>query len=173
MVDIMDKLQQLSELGLSGKEKQGLINVSEAFYAWDIMVTKFDIIETIHIVENFIDDIDLKIIAKRIIDSLQLGIADMEKIMSNYGVPFPTRPPAGKITTKCLEYYTDRYIYHNLNDSIQSFFPVLAHGYMQSTAPYAKKQFKSHLLTTMELHEEIIEYGKLKGFLAEPPLYNA
>lgn len=173
MVDIMDKIQKLSEIGLSAKEKQGLINVSEAFYAWDIMTTKLDILETMHILENFIDDIDLRLIANKTVASLQSGIAGMEKIMDNYGIPFPIRPPAGSKTTISMEYFTDRYIYQNIFESIQAFFPVLAQGYMQSTTPFPKKEFKKHLLNTMELHEIIIEYGKLKGFLSEPPAYKA
>jgi len=114
MVDFMDKLQQLSEIGMSAKDKQGLINVSEAFYAWDIMVTKFDILESIHITENFIDDIDLRLMAIRVIGALEEGIAGMEKIMDSYAIPFPIRPPTGSKTTKNMEYFTDRYIYQNL-----------------------------------------------------------
>jgi len=51
MVDFMDKIQKIREIGKSAKDKQGLINVSEAFYAWDIMVTKLDILENVHIIE--------------------------------------------------------------------------------------------------------------------------
>lgn len=172
-MDIMDKVQKLSEIGMSAKDKQGLINVSEAFYAWDIMVTKLDILDTLHILQNFIDDIDLRLISNQVIAALKSGIKGMEKIMDRYGVPFPIRPSVGSKTTMTMEYYTDRYIFHNLHESILAFFPVLAQGYMQSTVPYAKKEFKKHLTTTMELHEELIEYGKLKGFLNEPPVYNA
>lgn len=173
MVDIMDKMQKISEIGMSAKDKQGRIDVSDAVYAWNIMVAKLDIMENVHIIENFIDDIDLRYIANQVIDALKRGIADMEQIMTSYGVPFPIRPPANNKTAMTMEYFTVRYIYQNLHEAIQAFFPVLAQGYMQSTKPFAKKRFKNHVYTTMELHEQIIEYGKLKGFLDEPPVYNA
>lgn len=171
MVDIMDKIQSLMEIGLSPKEKMGSINVSEAFFAWDILVFKLDIMESIQIIENFISDQDLKLITGRVVDTIQAGIVNMENIMYDYSLPFPTRPPAGSNTTIDPEYYTDRDIFMSLFESIQSFFPILSASFMQSTTPKVRKVFKNHLLLVMEIHEVLVEYGKLKGYLNVPPIY--
>jgi len=173
MVDIMDKLQKIAEIGKSAKEKQEAINVSEAFYVWDILVAKLDIMEAIQILENLIDDKDLKFIAGQLVKGLQKGIADMERIMNDYGIPFPVRPPAGINNTTSSEYITDRLIYQNVLEGIQTFFPLLSSGFMNSTTPIVRKAFKNHLLLTIELQELIVEYGKLKGYLNEPPVYRA
>ncbi|AGL01087.1 hypothetical protein [Desulfoscipio gibsoniae] len=172
-MDIMDKIQRLKEIGKSQKEKQKYINVSEVFYVWDILVAKLDIMESVQIIENFTNDKDLKFIISRVVDVLQSGIVDMEAIMKSYGIPFPTRPPAGINTTTILEIVTDYNVYQTLFESIQSFFPILASGFMQSTSPRVRKAIKNHLLVTMELHELLVEYGKIKGYLNLPPVYNA
>lgn len=169
----MDKLQKIAEIGKPVKEKQGTINVSEVFYVWDILVTKLDIMETVQIYDNFINDMDLKLISGQVKSGLQSGIDEMEKIMKEYGLPFPMRPPAGKKITIRLEYITDRDIFQSLFEAIQAFFPALASGVMNSTTPKIRKAIKAHLLLTMEIHETIVEYGKLKGFLNIPPAYRA
>lgn len=169
----MDKLYKLTNIGLSTREKQKHINVSEVFYAWDVLTLKYDILETVQLKENFVDDIDLKYILGNVVDGLQIGINDMEYIMINYGVPFPIRPPAGSNITITLEQFSDRDVFHALFEAIQAFFPILSSGYINSTSPDIRIAFKNHILTTMELQEMLVEYGKLKGYLHEPPVYRA
>lgn len=169
----MDKLQKVIDIGKSTRDKQKFINVSEVFYIWDILVMKLDIMETVQIFDNFIDDNDLKIIKGQVVTGLQTGITDMEKLMTEYSLPFPMRPPAGSNSANSLEDITDRDIYQSLFEAVQAFFPILSGGFMNSTSPKIRKAFKEHLLVTIELYEVMVEYGKLKGLLNEPPVYRA
>lgn len=169
----MDKLQKLTNIGLSTREKQRFINVNEVFYAWDVLTLKMDILETVQLKENFVDDIDLRYILGKVVDGLQSGINDMEYIMINYGVPFPIRPPAGSNITISLEQFSDKDIFQTLYEAIQSFFPILSSAFINSTIPDIRKAFKNHLLTTMELQELLVEYGKVKAYLYNPPAYRA
>ncbi|NLX90986.1 MAG: DUF3231 family protein [Firmicutes bacterium] len=173
MIDIMDKIQRITDIGKARYEKRKNINISEVFYIWDVLVVKHDILETVNIVRNFIEDIDLKFIVGKMEKALVTGIEDMEKLMNDYGIPYPPRPPADNKTTIKLEHFTDRYIYESIHEAIQAFFPILSSGFMNSTAPKVRKAFKDRLILTMELQDLIIEYGKLKGFLDEPPDYIA
>ncbi|KAF1084155.1 hypothetical protein SPSYN_02559 [Sporotomaculum syntrophicum] len=173
MVDVMDKIQKIREIGKSTKERQQYINVSEVFYVWDVLVTKSDIMECIQVTGNFAEDKDLRLIIDKVTAVIKEGMASMESIMSNYGIPFPSRPPAAINTTAKLEHITDRFVYQTLFIGIQSFFHILAGAFMQSTSPIVGKTFKNHLITTMEVHEILIEYGRLKGYLNIPPTYNA
>ena len=93
--------------------------------------------------------------------------------MKEHSIPFPVRPPASNVSSATLEDITDQYIYTGFYDAIQSFFPVLGSGFMNSTSPIIRKVIKNHILLTMELQELIVEYGKLKGFLNRPPIYRA
>ena len=74
VASITEKVQQLTEIGKSTKDKQQLINVSEVFYVWDIMVMKYDIFTSVRIMENFIDDKDLKFIANQLTKGLIAGM---------------------------------------------------------------------------------------------------
>lgn len=171
MVDVMDKLQKIADFGKSSREKQKKINVNEVFYIWDILVTKLDILESIQLYENFIEDYDLKLINSKVKDGITTGIEDMEKLMTEYALPFPERPPAGINTSVNMEQVTGKYIYQTLYESVQAFFFILASGFMNSTTPEVRKSIKNHLYLTIQLQEILVEYGKLKGFLNEPPLY--
>ncbi|KLU64265.1 hypothetical protein DEAC_c38980 [Desulfosporosinus acididurans] len=171
MVDIMDKVQKIAEIGKSSREKQRIINVIEVFYIWDVLVTKLDALESIQIFEHMIEDNDLKIIKNKVKDGLFLGINDMEALMRDYDLPFPIRPPADVSSTVQIEAVNDRDIFLMFYEVIAAFFPILGIGFMQSTTPDVRKGLKNHLLLTIELQEMLVEYGKLKGYLNQPPVY--
>ncbi|ODA41925.1 DUF3231 family protein [Desulfosporosinus sp. BG] len=171
MVDIMDKLQKLTDTGKSIREKQRIINVVEVFYIWDVLVTKLDALETVQIFEHMIKDNDLAIIKNKVKEGLLEGIDDMEALMREYDLPFPMRPPADVSSIVHIEAISDRDIFQMFYEVIAAFFPILGIGFMQSTTPDVRKGLKNHLLLTMELQEMLVEYGKLKGFLNQPPVY--
>ena len=171
IVDLMDKLQKVAAIGKSAREKQRIINVVEVFYIWDVLVTKLDALETIQIFEHMIEDNDLTIIKNKVKEGLLIGIDDMEALMRDYDLPFPMRPPADVSSAIHLEAVSDRDIFQMFYEVIAAFFPILGIGFMQSTTPDVRKGLKNHLLLTMELQEMLVEYGKFKGFLNQPPVY--
>lgn len=171
MVDIMDKLQKITDIGKSIREKQRIINVVEVFYIWDVLVTKLDALETIQIFEHMIEDKDLTIIKNKVKEGLLIGIDDMDALMRDYDLPFPMRPPVDVSSTVHIEAISDRDIFQMFYEVIAAFFPILGVGFMQSTTPDVRKSLKNHLLLTLELQEMLVEYGKLKGFLNQPPVY--
>ncbi|MGI5901368.1 MAG: DUF3231 family protein [Desulfitobacteriia bacterium] len=173
MVDILDKVQGIAELGKSTEEKQRTINVSEVFYVWELLAAKYDILDSTNLVENFINDPDLKYITHKFKTHLEKSIKELDKLISNYGIPYPVRPPVENITTAMFEHFTDRFVYEEIFASIQFFFPIISSAFMNSTSPKVSKIFKNFLLEAVELQELIIEYGKLKGFLVAPHVYKA
>lgn len=68
-----------------------------------------DILETIQIFENFIEDNDLILIKRQVADGITSGITDMEKLMKEYGIPFPMRPPAGSNSYENIKVYPENY----------------------------------------------------------------
>lgn len=171
IVDLIDKFQKVADISKSAREKQRIINVVEVFYIWDVLVNKLDSLETIQIFEHMIKDNDLILIKNKVKEGLLEGIDDMEVLMRDYDLPFPMRPPADISTTFYIEIVSDRDIFQMLYEIIAAFFPILGIGFMQSTTPDVRKGLKNHLLLTMELQEMLVEYGKFKGFLNQPPVY--
>ncbi|WP_245561103.1 DUF3231 family protein [Desulfoscipio gibsoniae] len=171
IVDLMDKVQKVADMGKSTKEKQRIINVVEVFYIWDVLVSKLDALETLQIFEHMIEDNDLIIIKNKVKEGLVVGIEDMEALMRDYDLPFPMRPPADVSSTVHIESISDRDIFQMFYEVIAAFFPILGIGFMQSTTPDVRKGLKNHLILTIELQEMLVEYGKLKGFLNQPPVY--
>ncbi|WP_242833787.1 hypothetical protein [Desulfosporosinus sp. OT] len=144
MVDIMDKLQELTNTGKSIREKQRIINVVEVFYIWDVLVTKLDALETVQIFEHMIEDNDLVIIKNKVKEGLLVGIDDMEAIMREYDLPFPMRPPADVSSTVHIDVVNDRDIFQMFYEVIAAFFPILGIGFLQSTTPDIRKGLKNH-----------------------------
>lgn len=171
MLDLFDKLQRLSEIGRPSREKQELINVSEVFYIWDIVVNKYDILESIQIEANYINDKDLFIICNKMIDVLNSGIKELEALLRDYDIPFPERPPLQSKVMANNEDIKDRFVYVSMYEGLQSFFPILGSGFMNSTSPKIRKIMQDHLILTMGLHNLLVEYGKIKGYLPQAPMY--
>lgn len=171
MLNLFDKLQRLSEMGRSSREKQELINVNEVFYIWDIVVNKYDILETIQIEAKYIHDKDLALLNGKMTSILTSGIEELEKLLHEYDIPFPERPPLQAKTTANVEDIRDRYIFTSMYESIHSFFPILGSAFMNSTSPKIRRILQDHLLLTMDFHNLLVEYGKLKGYLPQAPAY--
>lgn len=167
----MDKIQKITNIGKSARENQRIITVIEVFYIWDVLVTKLDALETLQVFEHMIEDNDLIIIKNKVKEGLTGGVDDMEVLMREYDLPFPMRPPADVSSTVHIESFSDRDLFQMLYEVIAAFFPILGIGFMQSTTPDVRKGIKKHLMITIELQEMLVEYGKLKGFLNEPPVY--
>ncbi len=106
--------------------------------------------------KNLIQDSDFIIIKERVKAGFQKGINDMEALMSHYGLPFPPRSPVySKFKTK-LEQITDKDIFINIYETIQSIFPIVSSSVMNSTSPVIRKAFKEHLYLTIDLHEMLV-----------------
>jgi len=54
-------IKKLKEIGMSTKEKQGTINVSEVYHLWSHLVQRYNIIYITEVLVNFAKDGDLKI----------------------------------------------------------------------------------------------------------------
>lgn len=61
---VADKIQRIAEKGMSTKDKQRSINVSEVFHLWNHLVQRYSVINLTQIYETFAKDDDLRIILK-------------------------------------------------------------------------------------------------------------
>jgi len=166
-------IQKLKEMGLSTKEKQGMINVSEVFHLWSHLIQRYNIMYITKLLLNFAKDEDLKIILNAGVKALDNHIVILEKEMQAYGIPLPNRPPKETQTTAAWEEITDRYIYRRVLRGIQAFLPTHTMAFVHSTSPKIRDLFMTFLIQEMQLYDNFMEYGKMKGYEVMPPVYNA
>lgn len=168
---IMKQIKKITELGMSTKDKQREINVSEAFHLWNHLVTRYAIIQTTGILGNYARDIDLKFIINTGVKALKEQVKVLEQEMLTYGIPLPIRPPKQMKVADHVEIFTDRYIYRRILRGIQSYLPTHTAAFIHSTSPKIRELFMHSLIEEMKLYDKFLEYGKIKGYVIRPPVY--
>jgi len=168
---IMKHIKKFSEIGMSTKDKQKEINVSEAFHLWNHLVTRYSIIQTTEIMGNYARDMDLKFIINAGVRALKDQVKVLEKEMLSYGIPLPIRPPKQMKVASNMEIYSDRYIYRRILRGIQSYLPTHTAAFVHSTSPKIRELFMHALIEEMKHYDKFMEYGKLKGYVMRPPVY--
>lgn len=170
---VLGKIQQVSDIGKSKRDKQREITVSEVWHLWDHLLERYSVINTTQILDNFVEDNDLKYILNHGVKVLQTQASELEKIMGQYGIPLPVRPPAENKSTLEYQLIDDRYIFRRVFRGIQSFVPIHAEAFLSSPSPKIREVFQRFLLEEISLYNKFFEYGKLKAFVHYPPLYRS
>lgn len=91
--------------------------------------------------------------------------------MKKFAIPVPSQPPESENTARPLDAISDRYIYRQILQGIQSFLPVHMVAFQQSVNPEVRKIFKSLLIEEINIYENFVTYGQLKGWVLKPPSF--
>jgi len=86
----MSKIQKIKQLGQSRGQKQEEISIQEVYSLWDMLVARYEVIETTNVLENFTRDDDLKWILSNGLNFLQKQTEQLEKLLDQYGIQCPT-----------------------------------------------------------------------------------
>lgn len=163
--------QRISELGKSTRDKQAEITVAEVWHLHRHLTMRYDVLETTNILHSFVKSKDLKLIMGKGKGILLDQIRGLEKLVKEYGIILPVRPPADSKSFSKIEIINDRYVFRRIFRGIQSFIENHAAAYIHSTSPKLREHFKKFLFKELELYDLLMEYGKQKGFLFVPPMY--
>ena len=155
----------------TAKEGQKGIDVSEVWHMWDVLVAKYDAIESIHILSNFAQDKDLNFALNSILKHFEKGARKLEKMLLENAVPLPERPPQEANSAINLEVFTDKYIFTRSFGQLQGFVPILATAFIFSSTPRLKKLFKDHLISHLGMIDNLLLFGELKGYFSPLPIY--
>ena len=168
---ILRKLHKAAELGMSVRDRQRTINVSEVYHLWNHLIQRYHVIYLTETLETFARDGDLLLVLGLGKETLGNHIAILEKEMMAYGIPLPIRPPKQTQSTVNLEQISDRHIFRRILRGIQSFLPTHTMAFVHSTSPQIRELFMTFLIKELKLYDKFIEYGKLKGYEVQPPTY--
>ncbi|KUO62587.1 MAG: hypothetical protein APF84_02235 [Gracilibacter sp. BRH_c7a] len=159
-------------IGLAQSAECPAINCGEAFLLWDNLVARYDIIHTTQIYLNAIHNVDFKIIMQKgLMDILENQVNILEKEMDKYHLPLPDRPPKSVRFKLEGNIVNDEYVFHKLFMGIQSFIDNLIRTV--KTMVYnddLRRIFIGFLKNELGAYNNICKYGKVKGWLRNPPL---
>lgn len=168
---IMETIEKLGNIGKDVRQKQQELTIFEVANLWHLLTSRYDAYETNSILTNFADAIDLKTILNKGHSTLQKQIVELEKLMENYGIVMPPKPPESTSNTNVVQAINDRYIYRQVLMGIQGFMQIHLTGFLESMSPGIRELFRRYLQEEMAMYDNLLEYGKMKGYVDNFPVF--
>lgn len=170
---IMRFTEKIGYLGKTPREKQTMIGVGEAYSLWNTLEKRYDKLTATQVLIEFAKDYDLKKIIQDGIEVIKDQIIALEKLTKEFCVPMPSRPPEGANFVIDINTITDQYIYREIYNGMGNFMFQHISNFQRAHGSYLRETFRKFLIQEMDLYDAFYEYGKLKGYLHEPPSFRS
>lgn len=151
------------------------VSLGEAHILWDFLLARYRCIEETQIRQHLAHDPDFKFfIAREMNNTLERQANELEKELNRIGLPLPKRPP--KYVSDAVvspDLFTDEYLFNQLYIGCGNYFEQLVYairGFRNNDT--LRKRFMQYLEREMEIYDNLIKFGKVKGWLNVPPMYN-
>jgi len=169
------KIMRLSEkigyIGKSNRQKQKMITLGEAYSLWSLTGFRYDALITSKTLYQLTKDTDLKMIIERGINVLQAQEDILEKLMKEFLIPMPDKPPEYANIAVDINTVTDKYIFREIYTGMSNTMFKHISNYQRAHGSYLRETFRKFLIQEMDLYDEFYEYGKLKGYLYQEPTF--
>lgn len=151
-----------SDVVKSAVSRQDEITVVEAGNMWNKLLARYDSIENILVLMNYVKDEDLRKETQIVLKKIRQQSEQLAKLMAEYSVSTIPRP-ASEIKISVGEpSFTDRYIFARIFQNIKWLLPVHIVSFIQSTSPKVRKMFKGFLLEEMDMYDRLRDFGLKK-----------
>ncbi|MFW6022224.1 MAG: DUF3231 family protein [Halanaerobiaceae bacterium] len=165
MVKLFDKKSKT-------KEKQSMISTEEAHRIWVKTQTRYMFIENIQLFSNFVHDIDFKIFLKKLQQKYQNHVDVLEKELTRYSIKSPEPNKTDVEVIANTEIISDKQIAR----IIYSFAQLALNNCMKTLNNTIYNDNIREIMIKIakdevNIYYEVVDYFKLKGWLAFPPLY--
>jgi hypothetical protein len=160
-------------IGSSVTAEKPMLTVGEAHLLWDYVSSRYDIIELTQLLQNFIHDIEFKsLVAMGLQQTLEKQVKEIEKLMDTFMVPLPNRPPKTVHMPTQVQVADDNFIFTRIFNGVESFLEanVRTVRSIVSNDPM-RKMFIKFVEEEVVVFDNLIKYGKVKGWIVIPPSY--
>jgi hypothetical protein len=157
------------------KKSRGLkeeIDIKEAFNIWNMLRSRYASVDTVRLFQNITHDHDFDIILGQLLDEWKKYIQIYEDKAESLQLKVPKRPPYDYKTSVQVSQFTDEYIFKKIyNDLIAGLYPLIT-AYRTSTTNESVRQIiLDDLIEHLSGFELLYKFGKLKGWMDEPPAF--
>ncbi len=115
---------------------------------------------------------DLKVLMQTCLDKLiSPQIKKLEDAMSKYQIPLPVQPPKSISIPTNLEAARDQAIYRITMSGSQSALMIHVKAINICTNDSLRGLFLNFLNQELHMHDNLIKFGKVKGWVFPPPQY--
>ncbi|MBM7624457.1 DUF3231 family protein [Sporohalobacter salinus] len=146
------------------------VAANEIYHLWEHLNYRYIHIEQTKIYIGFISDDDFKALLNKGLNTLEKQINELEDMLLKHGVTLPTKYPESIPYPKNNEVLGDEYIFNMILNGMQN--AAFLHGSSIQEMIVNKQirnYFKQLLYTEMDLINQLIKYGKVKGWLSSVP----
>lgn len=169
------KIMRLSEkigyLSKSTRKKGRMIVIGEAYSLWTLLTQRYDALITSKTLYEFAKDSDLKKIVKDGIEVLESQKNTLEKLMQEFNVPMPAKPPEHANFMVDINTISDKFIYREIYDGMANAMFKHISCFQRANSSYLREVFRKFLTQEMDLYDSFYEYGKLKAYIHESPSF--
>lgn len=159
-------------IGAAETAKKQNLTYAEAYYLWDNLIARYDIIHATKLYINHVHDKDFAFLLDIGLKVLERQVNEMEKEMNRYHLPLPEPNPKSVEFVEDTSAINDQYIFKRLFNGVQSFLEN--HIRSIRTMVYNKHLRNmniSFLKKELDIYDDLCKYGKVKGWLTIPPMY--
>lgn len=148
------------------------LGVAEAADLLDHLSLRYDNIRTTELFISVTHDIDFKAVLSMGLKKLKQQSLRLEKELDLYGIPLPKKSPKTTLTLENNEVMDDDYMYRILVNALQGALIMHAKSFKECTiCDNTRGLFKGLFLDEIELIDNLLKYGKLKGWLNPVPSF--
>jgi hypothetical protein len=161
-------------LGKAETAEKPTLDSGEAFLLWDMLISRYDIIELTQLYHNFGHDPEFKILlSKGLNKTLEKEVNIMEKELNRYHIPLPNRPPKSVKIPANTGILDDQFMFKQIFTGMQSFLDNHVRTIRSVTTNDPLRDiFINFAKEELDIFNSLCKYGKSKGWLAIPPKYS-
>jgi len=170
----MVQLSDLTDLvfGDNVSRLQTKIYSGEAHMLWEHLQQRHDYLDLTLVCLNNITDTEFRLmVEKGLRDTMRTQIEKVEDLLTVYGIPFPEGAPQSVTTKGDQEIWRDEMVFNLLLVGIRNFMNVHLRGIKLFLNDSLRNLFMEFLVEELKIHDNLIKYGKLKGWVLSPPVY--
>lgn len=152
-----------------GKE---IVAANEIWELWSHLYYRYLHIQMTKIYNSYVNDPEFNLILTTGIKILEKQSKELENLLLNYGVSLPGKHPRNIPTPETKENFDDKFIFNIILDSMMK--ASTTHGFALMELVINDKLmdfFKDLLFNEIYFIDKLIRYGKVKGWIAEVPVY--
>ena len=144
----------------------------EAHALWRFLTTRYLYLELTQLLINYVKDTEFKTAVLRgVSTTMDRQIKKTEELMEAYGVSLPPKPPKSVRATAKSETIRDELIYRLLLTGIQYFQEMHSETLRMMNNDQMRNIFMGWMDEEMKIYDQMVKYGKVKGWYWNAPQY--
>lgn len=148
------------------------IHSGEAYILWAQLVAHYDTFELIEFFMSIAKDKDFKLLVSTGVSKvIKPQIDKLEATMNSYMLPLPSRPPSKVNLQNNVEAARDESMFSIISDLSQTALNLHIKAINMCINDSIRNMFMGFLNDELKTYDNLVKYGKAKGWIRNAPSY--